>query len=139
MAAAGVGAVVTGFVVVLAALQLAVPVRCYQSGPAWSEQSSVVGVVDAAAYFLPGDGRHIGLSPSSCREVLRPSLIGANVLAHELAHVWQERTGRAFDERQADRVALRDQGWLLRRLSRLLGRRGVWSPRPDDPVVRLAP
>jgi hypothetical protein len=127
---------VTGFVVILAALQFAVPVRCYQSTDAWNAQAAAVNASRALAYYLPS--QNIALSPFVCREVRRPTAFGANVLAHELAHLWQDEQGRAFDEEEADRIAARTDGALLRRLARLFGRRPAMTPTPDAPV-RLAP
>jgi hypothetical protein len=119
---------VTGFVVILAVLQLAVPVRCYSSEPAFV----AAGGVGADAFYMPGE--FVALSPNACREVRRPSLRGAWVLGHELAHVWQYRVGRSFDEGEADRLADRSAPGLLRRLERAFGRRAV-VVRPDRPVV----
>jgi hypothetical protein len=119
----------TGFVVILAAMHFAVPVHCYQTLTAWQASARP----DAVAYYQAGS--HIALSPSVCRDVRRPTLWGANILAHELAHHWQWEQGRAFSEREADRIAARTDRSLLRRLARVLGRRAVFGPSPDNPVV----
>jgi hypothetical protein len=120
--------VVTGFVVILAALQLAVPVRCYSSEPAFV----AAGGSGAAAFYEPG--AFVALGPGVCGEVRRPTWYGAFVLGHELAHVWQDLNGREFDEREADRIGEWSALGLLRRLVQVSGRRAV-SVRPDRPVV----
>jgi hypothetical protein len=128
LGSSGVGAVVTGFVVVLAVLQLAVPVRCYSSEPAFV----AAGGLGAAAFYEPGE--FIALSPDTCRQVRRPSWYGAFVLGHELAHLWQDLNGRSFDEGEADRIGEWSARGLLLRLVQVTGRRAV-SVRPDRPVV----
>lgn len=121
----------TGFVLILAALQLAVPVRCYQTDAAWRAQTGAMGIPVVAGYYDPRQP-HIGLSPAGCRAVRTPTLEGANLLAHELAHAWQHSSGGVFDEAEADRIAEWADNGLLRRLERGLGRRA-------PAVVRLAP
>lgn len=124
----------TGFVVILAALQLAAPVHCYQSTQAWNQQADAIGGNRTwQAYYNP-NVREIGLSPATCALVRKPTLLGANILAHELAHVWQDDQGRALNEGEADRIALATQGWVLRRLVRVLGRAPV-VVKPDRPIV----
>lgn len=110
------------FALILVGLQLAVPVRCYETPAAWRAQLAAVRTPAAAAYYDPA-AQHIALSPLVCRQVREPSLEGAEVLAHELAHRWQHTTGRAFDEAQADRIAAWAAPGLLRRLEQLLHRR----------------
>ena len=113
----------TGFVLILAALQLATPVRCYETPAAWRAQLTAVQMPTVVAYYDPTGSPHIALGPLVCRQVRTPTLDGANVLAHELAHAWQHQTGGVFDEREADRVADRTAAGLLRRLERLFNRR----------------
>jgi hypothetical protein len=119
----------TGFVVILAAMHFAVPVHCYQTNAAWQTSARP----DAVAYYQAGS--HIALSPNVCRDVRRPTLWGANILAHELAHHWQFEQDRVFSEGEADRIAAKTDRTLLRRLARVLGRRAVLGPSPDNPVV----
>jgi hypothetical protein len=54
----------TGFVIILAALQLAVPVRCYQT-----EQAYAMPATDA--YY--STDRYIALAPDTCKQVPRTS------------------------------------------------------------------
>jgi hypothetical protein len=118
----------TGFVIILAALQLAVPVRCYQT-----EQAYAMPATDA--YY--STDRYIALAPDTCKQVRRPTLYGAFVLAHELAHLWQDQSGRSFNEREADRIGWWAAPGLLRRLVAVTGRAAA-TLLPDKPV-RLAP
>lgn len=111
-----------GFVLILAALQLGVPVRCYETPAAWRAQLAQVRLPAVAAYY-DNSGPAVALSPAVCRQVRTPTLEGATVLAHELAHHWQHSSGRHLDEREADRLAAWAAPGLLRRLERLLQRR----------------
>lgn len=112
------------FALILTALNLGLPVRCY---------SEPIGPV---AYYHPAgwdsEPAYIALSPAACAEVRRASYRGAFILAHELAHRWQDVFGRPFDEAEADRIGNAAAGRWQRRLARLFGVR-------IEPVVRLAP
>lgn len=81
--------------------------------------------VGVAAIYHPGEFRTSVYGPW-CAEVRDGTPMGARVLAHELAHAYQDAMGLPFDEGQADRLAA--QWW--RSLQRALGGR---------PSVRLAP
>jgi hypothetical protein len=123
----------TGFVVILAALQFAVPVHCYPTEPAWQQAQQNVGVsYMALAFYDYNPPQRIAVGPDACRHIRRPTQTGANILAHELAHHWQYRNNRPFDETEADRIANRTDDQLLRRLERALGRRA-------PAIVTLAP
>lgn len=124
-----------GYVVILAALQLGVPVNCYQSQPIWNQQVRARDLAPSVAFYDPNDGRSINLSPLACKQVLAPTLEGANTLAHELAHLRQDVESRPFNEREADRVAHRSERFWLRRLSAVLHRRPQSVPSADRPVV----
>jgi hypothetical protein len=119
----------TGFVVILAALQLAVPIRCYQTDAAYAMPAT-------HAYYATSG--YIALSPDTCRQVRRPTLWGAYILGHELAHLWQDTNGRALNEREADRIGWWAAPGLLRRLVAVTGRAAAVMPSPDTPV-RLTP
>ena len=131
----------TGFVVILAALQLAVPVRCYGTPAAWeAHKAEALAPTIAAAFYVPeqsqtaavAGGSYIALGPRACAAVRSASAWGAFVIGHELAHRRQDVTGRSFDESEADRLGERDQAWWQRRL------RAFFRLPPDPPVVRLA-
>lgn len=114
----------TPFVVILAALQLAVPVRCYETPAAWRAQLAHVQMPPVVAYYDPtGPTPHIALGAWACRQVRTPTLEGATVLAHELAHAWQHSSGRMFDEREADSIGAWAGPGILRRLERFFHRR----------------
>lgn len=128
------------FVVILAALHLAVPVRCYESQPAWEARGADFGISQPAwtrryaAYYLgeqPGEPAHIALGPDACREVRHATGWGAFVLGHEFGHRWQDVRGLPYDEAQADRIAFRSQARWQARL------RAFFRVPPDPPIVRL--
>lgn len=128
----------TGYVLILVALQLAVPVRCYQTETAWQERGADLGFTQPAwtkryaAYYL-GDTEvepaHIALGPQACWHVRHATEWGAFVMGHEFAHRWQDVTGRPSDEREADRIGVARQGWWQRRLAAFFR---------VPPMVRLA-
>jgi hypothetical protein len=124
---------VTGFVTILAALQLAVPVHCTTSEQTWRANLRAVGLpVLTLAYYEP-NVELIALGPDACRQVRAPSLMGANILAHELAHHWQDEQGRPMREAEANRIANITDDPLLRRLEKHFGRKA------RNLEVRLAP
>lgn len=127
-------------VFILAAMQLPVPVRCYQTPAAWRTAKAEALLTEPAdAYYVPRDhplataGAYIALAPRSCRDVRRANDAGAFILGHELAHHRQDKTGRPFDEAEADRAGWRN---LHRWKARL--RAHFRLPAPAA-AVRLAP
>jgi hypothetical protein len=113
--------------VILSVLALAVPVHCYSSETVWERELQERAVpYMALAFYVPGS--RIVVGPDGCREILKPSLLGANLLAHELAHHWQHMNGRSFDEGEADRIANWADEGVLRRLVRVLGRKARVVP-----------
>ena len=128
----------SAFVPILAALQLAVPVHCYQSEDAWQGEKLRARVHPATvAFYSPGvkDQPRIALSPTECKHVLAPNLEGADTLAHELAHHWQWVNGRDMNENEAVRIARWARAGLLRRLEQVLGRKAKPGPNPDSVVI----
>lgn len=110
------------FILILVGLNLGVPVRCYEDKPAWRANKAEIQVVpNAVAYYNPIPEPYIALGPLVCRNVLKPNLDGAWVLAHELEHhaQWMER--RPFNEEEADEVGYAKMYSLLRKLERFFG------------------
>lgn len=124
------------FVLILAVLQLAVPVRCYEQPAAWEEAKAVaLAPTISAAFYMPEANTgpsYIALGPKACRNVRQATTWGAFIVGHELAHRWQDEHGLPFDEAQADRIGMRN-------LERWQGRLRVLFRVPAPaPVVRLA-
>jgi hypothetical protein len=131
----------TGFVIILAALNLGVPVRCYEQ-PAWTETRVEHRVTyNAVAFYHAGEGRYIALSPAACLEVREATVEGALIIGHEFAHHWQDVTGSlasydtnaAYLEREADRLSFLTRPWWQQKLRRHFG------IKPPPPAIRLAP
>jgi hypothetical protein len=109
-------------ITILAALALAVPVHCYQTDTGW-QQAVQEANTDPAAVAFYDPGKRIAVGPAACKEIRRPTLLGARILAHELVHHWQWWTGRTFDEQEADRISYQADNYWLKRLEKLLGRK----------------
>lgn len=127
----------TGFALILAALQLAIPVRCYDTATAWEQHKhDTHAPTPALAFYMPdaneGSDPYIALGPRACRQVKQATAAGAWLLGHEFAHHWQDLHGLPFDEQQADELGAATQaGWRARLVV-------VFGVHPD-PIVRLAP
>ena len=113
------------FVIILATLQLGVDVRCYQNNVEWEAQKALVNTnPHAVAYFNPYDVKpHIAIGPKYCKAIKRPTLLGAFVLGHELAHYYQWLNGTPFDEEEADDMGRRWSLGLLHKLEKLFKRK----------------
>lgn len=68
------------------------------------------------AYYLPraAGGPHIGVHPRWCKKTKTWEFAG--LMAHELAHNWQDIAGLPFDERQADLIGGLIQPSVAKRL-----------------------
>jgi hypothetical protein len=114
-------------ITILAALALAVPVHCYPTDTGW-RQAVQDARTDPTAIAFYDPGVRIAVGPFACREIRRPTLLGARILAHELAHHWQWWTGRTFDEPEADRIADRADNHWLAKIEKALGRKAKPPP-----------
>jgi len=122
------------FILILAALNIGVPVRCYESPTAWKEAKVVVNTIpNAIAFYQPNaSDPFIALGPRVCKEVRTPTLYGAFILAHELAHLQQDRNDTPFDEQEADDIGRLWSLKILHRLEKLYKRKA-------PPLVILEP
>jgi Zn-dependent peptidase ImmA (M78 family) len=86
-------------------LVFGVQVYCHSNQAEWQAHLKQENVpATATAYYYPVR-KDIILGPLACNNI--GTQFGAWVMAHELAHVWQEEQGRTFDEPEADRIANR--------------------------------
>jgi hypothetical protein len=116
------------FVLILVGMNLAVPVRCYETPADWQAhriEMAAAGTpikAGAGAYLHPRrffpDSVYVALSPQACRSVRKAETYGGWILGHEFGHVDQDINGRPFSEPEADRFGDRNGPRWQRRLAR---------------------